>query len=42
VPTAVVPDQLRIGVTIPCRYEPGVQRVYAALATHYGTTILPS
>ncbi len=42
VPTAVVPDQLKSGVTTPCRYEPGVHRVYAELATHYGTTILPA
>ncbi|MBA3886117.1 MAG: transposase [Acidobacteria bacterium] len=25
----VVPDQLRTGVTDPCRYEPRVQRTYA-------------
>jgi transposase len=42
VPTAVVPDQLKSGVTTPCRYEPGVHRLYAELATHYGTTILPA
>jgi transposase len=42
VPTATVCDQLRSGVTTPCRYEPGVHRVYAELAAHYGTTILPA
>ena len=42
VPIATVPDQLRSGVTTPCRYEPGVHRVYAELAAHYGTTILPA
>ena len=42
VPGAVVCDQLRSGVTVPCRYEPGVQRLYAELGTHYGTTILPA
>jgi transposase len=42
VPAAVVCDQLKSGVTIPCRYEPGVQRLNAELATHYGTTILPA
>ena len=42
VPRAVVPDQLKSAVTIPCRYEPGVNRTYAALAAHYGTTILPA
>jgi transposase len=29
VPAVWVPDQLRTGVTVPCRYEPGVQRTYA-------------
>jgi transposase len=42
VAAAVVPDQLRSGVTTPCRYEPGVQRAYEELAQHYGTTILPA
>ena len=42
VPRAVVPDQLRSAVTVPCRYEPGIQRTYAELAAHYGTTILPA
>jgi len=41
-PAAVVCDQLKSGVTVPCRYEPGVQRLYAELGTHYGTTILPA
>ena len=39
---AMVCDQLRSGVTTPCRYEPGVHRTYADLATHYGTIILPA
>jgi transposase len=42
VPGAIVPDQLKSGVTVPCRYEPGVQRTYAELATHCGTVILPA
>ncbi len=32
VPRAVVPDQLKSGVTMPCRYEPGIQRSYEELA----------
>ena len=32
VPAVWVPDQLRTGVTVPCRYEPGVQRTYAEWA----------
>ena len=39
---AVVPDQLRSGVSVPCRYEPGIQRTYEELAEHYGTVILPA
>jgi transposase len=42
VPGAWVPDQLRTGVTTPCRYEPGVQRTYAEWAAHYHTVILPA
>lgn len=42
VPAAIVPDQLKSAVTTPCRYEPGVQRMYDELATHYGTTIFPA
>lgn len=41
-PRAWVPDQLKSGVTVPCRYEPGVQRTYDEMAEHYGTTILPA
>jgi len=42
VPRAIVPDQLRSGVSIPCRYEPGVQRTYEEMAQHYGTAIVPA
>jgi transposase len=42
VPGAVVPDQLKSGVTRSCRYEPGVHRTYEEMATHYGTVILPA
>jgi len=38
----VIPDQLRSAVTVPCRYEPGVQRTYEEWARHYGTAILPA
>jgi transposase len=41
-PALIVPDQLRSGVTAPCRYEPGVQRTYEELATHYNTSVLPA
>jgi transposase len=42
VPGAVVPDQLKSGVTQSCRYEPGIQRTYEELAQHYGTAVLPA
>ena len=42
VPAAIVPDQLKSGVTRACRYEPGVQRTYDELAQHYDTVIFPA
>jgi transposase len=42
VPALVVPDQLKSAVTIPCRYEPGIQRTYEEFSRHYGTVILPA
>jgi len=42
VTTAIVCDQLKSGVTVPCRYEPGLQRTYDEFAQHLGTTILPA
>jgi transposase len=42
VPNAIVPDQLKSAVTFSGRYEVGVQRTFAELGRHYGTTILPA
>jgi len=42
VPKAIVCDNLKAGVTTASRYEPGVNRTYQDLATHYGTTIMPT
>ena len=42
VPALWVADQLRTGVTAPCRCEPGVQRTYREWAEHYGTVVLPA
>jgi transposase len=42
VANATVCDQLKSGVVVPCRYEPGVQRTYEELAEHYGTVIVPA
>jgi transposase len=38
----VVPDNLKSGVTSPCRYEPDVNRTYAELAEHYGVAVVPA
>ena len=37
-----VPDQLKSAITRPCRYEPGVNRTYEDLATHYGAVVVPA
>lgn len=42
VPGAIVPDQLKSGVTRSCIYEPEVQATYAEFARHYGTAIVPA
>lgn len=42
VPAALVPDQLKSGVSRACRYEPETQRTYEDLARHYGTSVLPA
>lgn len=42
VPKAIVPDNLKSGVTAPCRYEPGVNQSYQAFAEHYQVAILPA
>ena len=38
----VVPDNLKSGVTKPCRYEPDINPTYHAMAAHYGTAIIPA
>lgn len=42
VPKAVVPDNLKAGVTRPCFYDPEINPTYANLADHYGVTVLPA
>ena len=39
---ALIPDNLRSGVTRACRYDPDVNPTYQELAVHYGTTVLPA
>jgi transposase len=42
VPEIVVPDNLKAAVTRPHRYEPEINRTYAALAQHYGFVVIPA
>ena len=34
--------RLKSAITRPCRYEPGVNRTYEDLATHYGAVVVPA
>jgi transposase len=42
VPHALVPDNLRSGVSSPDYYEPDINPAYAELARHYGCCVLPA
>ena len=42
VPEILVPDNLKAGVTKPCRYEPDINPTYQELAEHYGTAVIPA
>ena len=42
VPEIVVPDNLKSGITNPCRYEPDVNPTYQELADHYDTAVIPA
>jgi transposase len=42
VPYILVPDNLKAGVTNPCRYEPDINPTYQDLAEHYGPTVIPA
>lgn len=35
-------DNLKAGVTSPCRYEPDTNLAYTEMASHYGTVIMPA
>src|SRR5258707_11670743 len=41
-PAQLVPDNPKVGVTRANWYEPGLNRTYLDLATHYGTAVLPA
>ncbi|RWR24897.1 IS21 family transposase, partial [Sinirhodobacter populi] len=42
VPSQLVSDNLKSGVTRACFYEPVVNRTYADMAAHYGTAVVPA
>jgi transposase len=42
VPKAVVPDNPKVAVIKPSRYEPGINQTYQDLADHYGFVVLPA
>ncbi|MCP4549306.1 MAG: IS21 family transposase [bacterium] len=42
VPSLIVPDNLRSGVSYSCRYDPDANPTYRDFAEHYGTAILPA
>ena len=42
VPELLVPDNLKAGVSLACRYEPAPNATYLELAQHYQTAILPA
>jgi transposase len=42
VTAVIVPDNLKSGVTTPCRYEPDINPTYQEMADHYGTAIIPA
>ena len=41
VPEILVPDNLKTGVTHPCRYEPDLNPTYSEMASHYGFAGIP-
>lgn len=42
VPEMLVPDNLKAGVTRPCRYDPDLNPAYYEMARHYGVAIVPA
>jgi len=38
----LVPDNVKTGVTKPCRYEPDLNPTYQDMAQHYGTCVIPA
>jgi transposase len=42
VPSVLVPDNTRTGVSRACRYDPDLNPTYAEMAQHYQTAVLPA
>ena len=42
VPEALVPDNLKSGVTSPHLYEPDLNPTYQEMGSHYGVAVLPA
>lgn len=42
VPSLLVPDNLRSGVSRACRYEPDTNPTYAEMVSYYATAVLPA
>jgi len=42
VPMITVPDNPKVGVTHPCRYEPDLNPTYQDMAAHYDTAVVPA
>jgi transposase len=38
----LIPDNLKSGVTKPCRYEPDLNPTYLDMCQHYGTVVIPA
>ncbi|MGH9969115.1 MAG: IS21 family transposase, partial [Pyrinomonadaceae bacterium] len=41
-PEVLVPDNLKDGVKLPCRYEPDLNPTYQEMAAHYGVAVIPA
>ena len=42
VPALLIPDNLKSGIQLACRYDPEANSTYADMARHYKTAILPA
>jgi transposase len=41
-PKILIPDNLKAGVTKPCRYDPELNPTYQEMAHHYGVAVIPA